>query len=194
MNRLKKYEMKKRIRDNRGFSLVELIVVIAILSVIAGVSVSMLGVVPKARVNSCAKKLVSQLEKTRTNSLSFKDASLYLYRDTDGIYADLVIDKGGTSPVTLTERIGDKELTVKYTLADGTGGGTTYELGNVSDGGAKLILSFNRSSGAFKYPSIMDGTGLGPTEQTVYCNKITISYGSRVREIKLIPLTGKIEE
>lgn len=163
-------------KRNKGYSLVELLVVIAIMGILIGAGITMSGVIPRFRLSSCRKNIISQLENTRTAGLSFRDAYLILYRTADGIYADTATS--GTGSGVHTEKVGDGSVTLYYVLGNG---GTQEEL----TPGNTLKLSYDRSSGAFKYPEINGAV------KSDYCTELTLVNGSRRLSIRLIQVTGK---
>lgn len=65
--------------DNRGVSLVELIIVMAIMGVIIGVTGYGLGLVSKKPVDECAKKIEMVLNQNRTNAMGNTEAWVELY-------------------------------------------------------------------------------------------------------------------
>lgn len=74
--------MKKK--DNRGMSLVEIILVIALMSIIAGMTGYGLNLISKKPVQECAKKVEIALNQNRTNSMGKKVAYLVFYMTDDG--------------------------------------------------------------------------------------------------------------
>ena len=56
--------------DQRGFSLVELIVAVAIISILIGVGVRNLGVVQKYRVRECQDKLINAIQAHKIDALT----------------------------------------------------------------------------------------------------------------------------
>lgn len=72
-------DMKKK--DNRGVSLVELIIVIAIMSIIIGMTGYGLSLVSNKPVDECAKKIEMALNRNRTNAMGKKEAYIEFYLD-----------------------------------------------------------------------------------------------------------------
>lgn len=175
----------RQLGNQKGYSMVELVVVIAILAVLAGGGITLLGLLPSSAVKGCTREITSHLEKTRTSALSFEDAKCYLSCKDDGIYMTIETTRGGTAS-SIEEKVGKNNVTVSYTLA----GGTAQTL---TSGGDTLVLGFDRSSGAFKKAQIKKASGT-IEEPGIYCTEITITGGSKTRTLKLVALTGKIEE
>ena len=64
--------------DNRGFSLVELIVVVAILAILLGVMAANIGRISGYRAKECRTKVVSSLENGRLVTLSKSRGGSYI--------------------------------------------------------------------------------------------------------------------
>ncbi len=165
-------------QDNRGLSLVEIMVVIAIIAVVGGVGIWGVGAITGRPAQQCAQKIVYSLERHRTTSMSKLKADYVLWQDsvTGKVYVNERVTNDKTkdlSAVTpITTEIGASGMKVTYVCSDGD----TVDLATSS-----LNLGFDRSSGAFKQQS--DGS---------YCTKIIVERGGRSFEVTLVPFTGKV--
>ena len=183
-----------RNNSNRGYSLVELIVVIAIMAILVGVFSISVGSLSGRKVNKCADEIVATLERTRVLTLGKEQnqVEFRLYYDTTEKQYRAQIYQGG---VVVSDRVVGKdpiEISVTfegdstaYDLRTGVIKGTApYVVSGFGEEG--LFLVFNRSSGAFE-----QGTNtVGETKD--YCSKIVVSSGSRTIEIMPVGRTGKI--
>lgn len=161
--------------DNRGMSLVEIIIVVAILAIVAGGVAMGLGFVTGKSVDECANKLRAAIQSNRTTTMGKLSAKLEICVKADGIYVKETVGTAGEAAPRVSEtRIGDADLEIKYAVSGG--GYTTLPVG------ASLEISFNRSSGAF---NPLPGGG--------YCTEIVISKGGREKKLTLYYLTGKVE-
>lgn len=171
--------MGKRLRkkDNRGMSLIEIIIVIALMSVIAGVSGYGLSLISNKPVEECTKKVEMILNRNRTNSMGKADAWVEFYTNDKGlvVYEEHLMSRvGGDEQVSAPVVIGAKDVTLKITYSDGS----SVTLDGPSQGPCKV--GFSRDSGAVKE---IDGKK---------CLQIEVCKGSYVKTIELVQLTGKV--
>lgn len=165
-------------KDNKGTSLVELIIVIAILAVLVGGLGLGVQLVSGKPAEQCASKLKSIMQNNRITAMGKCEARLEIFSTPNGgVMVREFIDGSEMSPVTIVK----KDVTVQYMLDDD---GTYIPLGGILD---PLIISYNRSSGAFN-----DLSGMDPAYAGKYCTEIVITKGSTVKTLKLSYLTGKI--
>lgn len=183
-------------RNNRdkGYSLIELVVVIAIMAILVGVFAISVSSLSGRKVNKCADEIVTTLERARVLTLGKEQnqVEFRLYYDTTEKQYRAQIYQGG---VVVSDRVVGKdpiEISVTfegdstaYDLRTGVIKGTApYVVSGVGEEG--LFLVFNRSSGAFEQRT----NTVGETKD--YCSKIVVSSGSRTIEIMPVGRTGKI--
>lgn len=78
---------KNFIWNSSGFSLVEMIVVVAVVGILAGASLTMMGHIHYANVQTAVETLDSELDKLQVNSMSKADKPyVYVYEMSDGYY------------------------------------------------------------------------------------------------------------
>lgn len=177
-------------RNSKGFTYIEAIVVIAILAVMAAGVVSGIGQVAGWRVTDCASDIDIAMKNTKVNAMSKSSAWLEISVDASGDY--YLQEKGGAK-----EKIASGNISITYTNNRGRTVDIKDEIGR------RLIISYNRSSGAFtpvikeveddgsftfmKYKNL-DGS---ESNSFVYCSSITITNGTRTKTITLVKDTGK---
>lgn len=172
-------------KNNKGFSLIELIIVIAILSVLTGVSAVGLGYLYSTNVKSSIKKVDSSLQKvqsyTVSKSVGGKDIGLKLKKKADGFYAEYM-----GIPNLSEEKFGEKNLKVYY--MDSTGAGWT-EVTAVND----LKVYYDRATGGLQP---LSGTG----SSAIYISKIRLTTSSETNAaddaskcctVEISKITGK---
>lgn len=160
-------------KNNKGFSLIELIIVLAIIAVLGGVMWMGFQSVGSRQVNQCTNNIESFLGRTKTLALAKDAAKVRIYRNDDGYYADIYV--GSAAAPETTKKIGTDSLAVSYVTNDSAV--TAFSVGT------QLELSFQRDSGAF--------TALGGGSTGVYCVEIQVIKGDYERSVKMIPETGK---
>jgi prepilin-type N-terminal cleavage/methylation domain-containing protein len=169
-------------KDNKGFSLVELIVVIAIMGVFAGMLTIGFNVVTNQKSKTAAKELKTTLQTVRTTAMS--KTGTYGCRIAQNDEGTLVVqrvtitkDAGGNPIYNVSEEI---ELDSRITItASCTTGVVTTDQG--------IVLGFEKSSGAFKSCTNDVGTDLGT------CKELIIKRNSDTVKLKLSASTGKVE-
>lgn len=168
--------------NNSGMSLVELIVVLAIVSVVGTGLVIGVNATSGKAAEECAAKLESAFAGTRTTALGKIGASGTVRVETDGIWYIETIESAGPSGVETSEkktRIGDDTVSVKYKIT-----GKTEYIDLLS--GNELRLKFNRSNGSFGDLSYM-----GSAQTGKYAEEIVVSKAGKEYRLALYHLTGK---
>lgn len=174
--------MKKR--DNRGMSLVEIILVIALMIVIAGVTgygVSMIGQKP---VEECARKVEIALNQNRTNSMGKKVARLEFYMTAGGQaafreYSQSARESARESAVREGAEvvIGAADVKMRFVYKDATGVESVVSMGT-----DHISVSFKRDSGSL----VEESSGLVLDRIEVYKGE------GHVKKISIDKLTGKV--
>ena len=176
-------------KDNRGLSLLEMIVVITIMAIITGGVVLSVGLISKKNVDKCAERIKQAIQSNRSVAMGRYDSKLEIYVSGDDIYACQYMKRDASSSFAgeLPSQVGSSDLILTVTLWDGASY-TDYAFGTPG-GMSKLILQFDRSSGALKPCS----SEMGSAYAGKYCTKITISNGTKKKELTISYLTGKVE-
>lgn len=166
---------------NAGVSIVEMVVILAILAVITGVGAYGVGQVSGYRPRECANQVSTSLSECKVTTLgkakSTGDIYWELYKEDKDFFVATVYNAGTTQQYEKTEKVGEGNLTV--TCEDSAGNVTTVDGGF----GSGLQLCFNRASGA-----LCERSGSITTKK-----KITVSKGNKEYTIELYPTTGKIK-
>ena len=161
---------------NSGISLVEIIVVVAIISVLVGVSSIGFGMVSTKSATQCAKNIQISLERARMNTMGKKNGYVAFFTKADGVYVIEGYDYVGSPSVDTSDsaakKIGKDNLTVNYCFGDASSvPGTVL-------GVDPVIIEFNRSDGSVK------------TSFSKF--KVSVKKGSKTYNIELDQLTGRV--
>ena len=186
--------------SDKGFTLVELIVVVAIFTILLGIAVPSLNSILGFRVNRAANSIASALDRTKIEASSRLVGEMKLEKRADGYYISYYLDRGkvgGASHVTEDdpEKIAPARTEISYTSSDGSS--------HVMAAGDSLILTYDRATGGFlpiqstviSQEEILNDLKAGkdvPLQKTgTYCTSITVSGGQRYKTLSLIKETGK---
>ncbi len=169
-------KMKK---NNQGFSLVELVIVVAIIIIIGGFALTGLAILSGKPVDECAKKIQVALEGNRNTTMGKLSASISFYQDGSGNI--FVEEEFNNNPEdTIVKQIGE-DVRVEY--QDMSGNSYLLPVGRDN----KLTLSFDRASGSLKAQA--DGS---------YVVKFVVSRGSsgergyKKLTVSIDKLTGRV--
>lgn len=169
-------------RDNRGLSLVEVMVVIAIMAVVGGIVTMGIGVAVSKPAEECARKIQQSLEGARVYTMGKQKLAVKYYISDGSVYAqETVTYPSGVTKVKDPEKIGAKGTKVTYKVTDKVGC-TEYNLS-----ADPLTLSFDRSTGGIN----MAECSLSSIGDEIIL-EILVQRGSTVMKVTLYGLTGKV--
>ncbi len=188
----------KRKNADKGLSIVELVVVIAIMTIVAAGGLSLTGMIPRRQVLGCANELVYSMDKTRTNAMSFKSSELWIHMEADGLYATIVTNQSAadTDGAVLTEAtiyneecIGRTDMQVSYLVSGAT---EKTDLGTDT-----LVIRYDRTNGGFIQSYVITegattGTAISEGDANHTVSNIYITKGRFTRILNLVRLTGKV--
>jgi len=183
--------MKNR---NAGYSLIELIVVIAVMVILGAVGAGWIVRISGYRVRETTSKVTNSLNAAKIKVMSKErnegEGYWKLERDSnDDFYYVSIVTPIYESSGTITENVErtkvsrSKIVTVSYTTVDNS---TPTEITS----GSALYLSWKRSSGASVF-----GGSTGATWNTNVAkgvDSIIVSGGGKSYTITLVPMTGKV--
>ena len=173
--------MKGAVKNHKGFTLIELIVVVSILSILAGAVLYSVNSVSSTRARRFSSELSALLSECRINTLSGAAAPVYLKLCLeDGTYYGVFYEDGAERK---RQALGDDSLSCTVE-ADGS-------VFSVSAAEPTLCLAFSRYTGAFlKLEDVTDSGGVLNGTHTGYCTAITVSAAGGHFTLQLIPETG----
>ena len=164
--------------NNKGYSLLEAIVIIAILGVLTGFMATSSGLFDGRRVKACADSVSSLLDKVRLANLGKDEVTLTIYKDTDKaikakIVTKIVSRNDSITEKTFIENVSNDNVEMSY---------STDISGSAENpaGAAGMVFNFNRNTGAIKDTS----------PNGIQC--IILRKGNAEKKIKIYAATGKI--
>ena len=156
---------------NQGFSLVELVIVVALIVILGTVSVAGISFLVSKPVEECTRRIEIALQGNRNTTMGKLSANIKFYTDGNNIMALETIDTSSK-----TTMIGN-DVKVSYMIK---GNPVAIDLGNSSN---PLTIRFDRSSGSLK-PQTDGGSD--------YVEKIIISRGNKTQTVSIERLTGRV--
>lgn len=188
--------------SDKGFTLVELIVVVAIFTILLGIAVPSLNSILGFRVNRAANSIASALDRTKIEASSRLVGEMKLEKRADGYYISYYLDRGKVSGESNVKQDQPEKIAPARTIISyATDSGSEQELAV----GDSIVLTYDRATGAFlplqekvwtqkEILSVLEaGEDIPLTRTGEYCTQITVSGGSRYKRLSLIQETGKYE-
>jgi prepilin-type N-terminal cleavage/methylation domain len=166
---------------NKGFSLVELIVIIAIVAVSAGATTISMSSLYSFHVKQCAYDIDALLSKCKVGVMS-KEGNVYLrlYNGTDGIYCEYY--EAGIA--VANEKIAKDTVSISYISSNGD------TINTIGTGG--LYISFDRTTGSLLTlgeAATLGGATVG--DEGYYSTAIIVESGEKNVTVRIVPTTGK---
>lgn len=190
-------------KKNRGFTMVEIVVTVAIFALLLGILVPSLNPVRGFRAGRAANSITAALTRTRTEAMNRLVGEMRLFYTEDGYFISYYLDHGKSAKVEeeQPEKIAPRGTHISYT--DSSGNTVNLWEGEVHE----LILTYDRGEGGFlpiqtrvwEQKDILAQLDEGkdipldrPDNSTQpYCTKITVYGGSGTRTITLNKDTGR---
>lgn len=175
--------MKQFHKDNRGFSLVELIIVIAIMSAFTGVLGYGFSMTNGKPAEECAKKLAAAISHGRTATMGKYKNEIFVENvgGTIKVREETLIEiKADGTEITSSREstVGGRGVTVKYETDNS---GVYKDLGN----GKSIKIQYNAGNGWLKKTVPDDESG-------EYYTGFEISKAGTVWHVDLETMTGKV--
>lgn len=168
--------MREHKLNNAGISIVEIVIVVAIMGIIGGAVLLSTTVATDKQVSSCAEKLVSSLEQTRSLVMGKQSGYVKIWQDPgDYVYIQMYINGQAFSDEVA---IGKQGVVVNYTYISDPDTGATATA--TLTAGSAIEIHFMRNG------SVSKSAGLQVKE-------FSITNGRREVLVKIDQFTGRIE-
>lgn len=177
-------------RNNKGLSLVEIVIVVAIMSVLAGLVSIGVGTVISKPAEECARKMDSVLKNARMTTMGKQNVWIEFSQSNAGdpiFVTEVIKEPGASSPKSKQTEIGKKGITATVVFVDSTTGATTSKTLASCD---KIVMSYSRATGGFNKTEVWSGGAID--DNTKYVQSITITKGSMTKTLEFAYLTGKV--
>ena len=145
----------KKMFTNKGFTLVEMIVVVSIFAILLGILIPSLNSLIDYRAARAAKSIKTGFERLRTEAVSRLVAEMKLEKKSDGYYISYCIYKGKKSGMVWTDeqKIAPAKTKIEYKLDDlyqkGEINGQNYQ--EIKEGEIHaLLFTIDRNKGGFR--------------------------------------------
>lgn len=170
----------KLCRDHRGMSLVEVIIVLAVMGIMMGVSATLIGHVYYANTKQAVEEIDATLSKQRVEAMSHKDTIyLYIYSLSDGYYMKQLSEELYAFDSSKMTSDGIKLC----------GGSTTVLRDGTAVDSSNIIRIAYKRSGVFDTTDVSGASGISGDKRT---NVTTITVSGRGSfSISLTADTGK---
>ena len=185
---------------NKGYTLVELVVVVSIMAILLTIIVPNVSIIWSFRAKRAANSIATALDKTKVEAMNRLVGEMKLEKRSDGYYITYYLDRGKRAADISeedAEQIGPARLRISYTTED--------EMVHELSEGEPLILTYDRDTGAFRpiqsnvvtqsqvNEYLKNNQDIAFPDTGHYCKSIIVSGGARSRVITLIKDTGKYQ-
>lgn len=183
-----------RKNKNKGFTLVELIVVISIFTILLGILEPSVSSIFGFRAQRAANSIASALDRTKTEAMNRLVGEMVLTKESDGFYISYNLHKG--------KYYGCEQTQAKKIAPANAKIGYTTDRSGYQDLSGQLIITFNRENGGFRQiqseivttdsvtTALNDKNDVVFHDTGAYCTAIIVKGGSRTYTIEMEKDTG----
>ena len=189
-------------QKNKGFTLVEMVITVAIFAILLGILVPSLNSILGFRAQRAANSIASALDKTKIEASNRLVGEMKLEKLDDGYYISYYLDRGKVGSESNVEQDQAEKIAPARTLVSYvTDNNETYQM----ETGDSIVLTYDRATGGFLplqettwtqkaiLAELDAGKDIPLTREGSYCIAIIVQGGRRIKTINMDINTGKYE-
>ncbi len=189
-------------QKNKGFTLIEMVITVAIFAILLGILVPSLNSILGFRAQRAANSIASALDKTKIEASNRLVGEMKLEKLDDGYYISYYLDRGKVGTESNVEQDQAEKIAPARTLISYvTDNNETYQM----ETGDSIVLTYDRATGGFlplqettwTQKAILAELDVGKdiplTREGSYCTAIIVQGGRRIKTINMDINTGKYE-
>lgn len=189
-------------QKNKGFTLVEMVITVAIFAILLGILVPSLNSILGFRAQRAANSIASALDKTKIEASNRLVGEMKLEKLDDGYYISYYLDRGKVGSESNVEQDQAEKIAPARTLISYV---TDDNVTHPMETGDSIVLTYDRATGGFLplqettwtqkeiLAELEDGKDIPLTRKGDYCTAISVQGGKRIKTISMDINTGKYE-
>ena len=162
--------------NNKGYTLIEILIVMAILAVVTSAATVSFRLIYNTKVTTSARIIQSTAKTARLNNMTKQKLKYIHLVKTDGINYMYVDETKDVDISKVEQQLGNTDMGISY----GPMGGTIMGLGN----GKSITIYFDRSGRCYVYNS--SGNPVANVDTIIFSN------GTRTSTVNISRITGKV--
>lgn len=189
-------------QKNKGFTLVEMVITVAIFAILLGILVPSLNSILGFRAQRAANSIASALDKTKIEASNRLVGEMKLEKLDDGYYISYYLDRGKVGSESNVEQNQAEKIAPARTLISYvTDDNETHQMKT----GDSIVLTYDRATGGFLplqettwtqkaiLAELDAGKDIPLIREGSYCTAIIVQGGRRIKTINMDINTGKYE-
>lgn len=189
-------------QKNKGFTLIEMVITVAIFAILLGILVPSLNSILGFRAQRAGNSIASALDKTKIEASNRLVGEMKLEKLDDGYYISYYLDRGKVGTESNVEQDQAEKIAPARTLISYvTDNNETYQM----ETGDSIVLTYDRATGGFLplqettwtqkaiLAELDAGKDIPLTREGSYCTAIIVQGGRRIKTINMDINTGKYE-
>jgi prepilin-type N-terminal cleavage/methylation domain-containing protein len=164
-------------KNNQGFTLLELIIIVAIIAVVSGLAAVSLAPILNTAAKQAAVSAKAKIYQCKTDCMAKNADVTCLEFKNDNGYLVATYYQGDLTEAVSSEKLANRKVTLTY-------GGTKLE------DGEKLYLDFEKSSGSVRHFGVAEDVSSASVAGSSTNCTLTVAAGATTYELRLDPVSG----